>query len=126
MSTSQLVTHVKQAAFGGLILLLSSLSAQAAVSPQLTPEPVHSQVIRDIASSLVDDHYSDIDVDDSLSSKVLDSFVDNLDPSKAYFSRTISKASNPTAPCLMTRLKPAIWMQALKFLTAISNASPNV
>ena len=85
MSTSQFAMRIKQVSLGGLILLFSSIPVHAAVSPQLTPEPVHSQVIRDIASSLVDDHYSDITVDDSLSSKVLDSFVDNLDPSKAYF-----------------------------------------
>lgn len=52
---------------------------------QLHPEAVHQQTMKDIISSLNIGHYNKINVDDTLSSDLLDKYLSELDPSRSYF-----------------------------------------
>ncbi len=54
----------------------------------LHPETVHQQTIKDIIGSLNAGHYNKINVDDSLSSDLLDKYLEELDPSKSYFYKS--------------------------------------
>ncbi|MEH6579909.1 MAG: carboxy terminal-processing peptidase [Amphritea sp.] len=65
--------------------LLLSLPANAAMPNNLKPEPIHSQTLQEIVNSLNEDHYTDIVLNDALSSKVFDEYIESLDPSRAYF-----------------------------------------
>lgn len=65
--------------------LLFSAPVSANLADTLKPEPIHQQTIQDIVSSLNRDHYNDIVLNDELSGKVLDQFIETLDPSRAYF-----------------------------------------
>jgi len=56
-----------------------------ATTTQLQPEKIHGQTLQEIVSSLNQDHYTDIILNDSLSEKVLDQYIETLDPSRAYF-----------------------------------------
>ena len=67
-------------------ILTSQVSANAVSS--LQPEPIHNQTIQDIVKSLNQDHYNDIVLNDELSGKILDQYLEALDPSKAYFYHT--------------------------------------
>ncbi|WP_293267980.1 carboxy terminal-processing peptidase [Neptunomonas sp.] len=70
------------------VCLLTPLVAFAATDiTQLRPEAVHQQTIKDIISSLNIGHYNKINVDDTLSSDLLDKYLTELDPSRSYFSQ---------------------------------------
>ncbi|SER01138.1 carboxyl-terminal processing protease [Amphritea atlantica] len=68
--------------------LLTALPASALTSSVLQPDSIHSQTITDIVTSLNRDHYTNIVLNDELSGKVLDQYLDSLDPSKAFFYRS--------------------------------------
>lgn len=65
--------------------LMTALPASALTQTVLQPDSIHSQTITDIVTSLNRDHYNSIVLNDELSGKVLDQYLDNLDPSKAFF-----------------------------------------
>ncbi|WP_428033701.1 carboxy terminal-processing peptidase [Amphritea sp.] len=65
--------------------LMTSLPASALTHSVLQPDIIHSQTITDIVTSLNQDHYNTIVLNDELSGKVLDQYLDSLDPSKAFF-----------------------------------------
>lgn len=65
--------------------LMTALPASALNSSVLQPDTIHSQTITDIVTSLNQDHYNSIVLNDELSGKVLDQYLDSLDPSKAFF-----------------------------------------
>lgn len=65
--------------------LLLALPASALTHPVLQPEPIHRQTITDIVTSLNQGHYNNIVLNDALSGKVLDQYLDDLDPVKAFF-----------------------------------------
>lgn len=70
------------------VCLLTPLVAFATTDiTQLRPEAVHQQTIKDIISSLNIGHYNKINVDDTLSSDLLDKYLTELDPSRSYFSQ---------------------------------------
>lgn len=71
-----------------LLSLLIALPVNAKNHSVLQPDPIHHQTIVDILTSLNRDHYNDIVLNDELSGKVLDQYLESLDPSKAYFYRT--------------------------------------
>lgn len=67
---------------------LATVSAQAISAvpqPALMAEPGHERTIVEILESLKLGHYKRLQVDDALSSKLLDQYVDDLDPSRSYF-----------------------------------------
>ncbi|WP_417226051.1 carboxy terminal-processing peptidase [Amphritea sp.] len=65
--------------------LLIALPASALTNPVLQPDPIHKQTITDIVTSLNQGHYNNIALNDTLSGKVLDQYLESLDPSKAFF-----------------------------------------
>ncbi|MDO6561807.1 carboxy terminal-processing peptidase [Amphritea sp. 1_MG-2023] len=65
--------------------LLIALPVSAITNTVLQPAPIHKQTITDIVTSLNQDHYNNIVLNDALSSKVLDQYLDSLDPSKVFF-----------------------------------------
>ncbi len=71
-----------------LLSLIIALPASAKTHSVLQPEPIHNQTIVDILTSLNQDHYNDIVLNDELSGKVLDQYLESLDPTKAYFFRS--------------------------------------
>ncbi len=66
------------------VSLALSFQAQASLST-LSPEPVHSQTLMDVVSSLQEGHYTKVNFDDQLSSAVLDQYLASLDPERSYF-----------------------------------------
>ncbi|WP_299200744.1 carboxy terminal-processing peptidase [uncultured Amphritea sp.] len=65
--------------------LMTTLPASALTQTVLQPDMIHSQTITDIVTSLNQDHYNSIVLNDELSGKVLDQYLESLDPSKAFF-----------------------------------------
>ena len=55
-----------------------------AVAP-LKPMPEHANTTRNIVDALASRHYVSTLLDDDLSSKIFDNYIDDLDPSKSYF-----------------------------------------
>ena len=51
----------------------------------LHPIPVHSATTQNIVNALASRHYVSSRLDDDLSSRILDTYIDDLDPSKSYF-----------------------------------------
>ncbi len=61
-----------------------ALVDQSANSP-LTPLPVHTTTTQNIVDALASRHYVSTRLNDELSAKILDTYIDDLDPSKSYF-----------------------------------------
>jgi carboxyl-terminal processing protease len=55
---------------------------------QLTPEAQHKKVTQLISHILLRNHYKDVILDDSLSSKMFQSYFDRLDPNRMFFLRS--------------------------------------
>ncbi|GAA0783608.1 carboxy terminal-processing peptidase [Marinobacterium sediminicola] len=51
----------------------------------LAPSPVHSQTLMDVVTALQQGHYNQVEINDSLSSAVLDQYLETLDPERSYF-----------------------------------------
>jgi carboxyl-terminal processing protease len=68
-----------------LCLLTPLVALATADITQLRPEAVHQQTMKDIISSLNIGHYNKINVDDTLSSGLLDKYLSELDSSRSYF-----------------------------------------
>src|SRR5262245_15200547 len=66
-------------------LALASWSGNAAYADDITPEKQHPLVSRILSSLLVQYHYNHTNLSDSVSSVLLDSYIQNLDPSRLYF-----------------------------------------
>lgn len=89
----QIFNRTRTIAFGIAGLALFSLAqaltttAPADASTEhapLAPEKVHRATALEILSRL-DDHYVQLDLDDALSSRLLDSYLEMLDPNRLYF-----------------------------------------
>jgi len=52
---------------------------------KLQPMPVHSTTTQNIVEALAARHYVPAKLDDQLSSKIYDTYIDDLDPGKSYF-----------------------------------------
>ena len=57
----------------------------AEASQALRPLPVHRMTTRNIVAALSLRHYVPTTLDNKLSEKIFDAYIDNLDPSKSYF-----------------------------------------
>lgn len=73
-------------------LALSSASF-ALVSPEagyepLAPLPIHATTTRSIVEELAGRHYVTANLDDALSSRIFDAYLDNMDASKSYLLAT--------------------------------------
>ena len=77
--------YIKFAITPLLLLPIFSVAHSAAQITQLSAQPIHSVTIREIVQSLSKRHYNKIEINDALSSNLLDSYIDNLDPSRSYF-----------------------------------------
>lgn len=58
---------------------------QSLVAVQLTPEPKHPEINRLITGILLNYHYQKPVLDDAFSSRVLDHYLNILDPTRSYF-----------------------------------------
>ncbi|MBO6556203.1 MAG: carboxy terminal-processing peptidase [Pseudomonadales bacterium] len=54
----------------------------------LHPMPVHTTTTQNIVDALASRHYVPSRLDDSLSSRILDTYIEDLDPSKSYFLKS--------------------------------------
>lgn len=80
--------RITQSIFGLVLLACASIPASATV-PQpafetLEPLPIHANTTRNIVDALASRHYVSAYLDDNLSEKILDGYIDDLDPSKSY------------------------------------------
>ncbi|GAA0693511.1 carboxy terminal-processing peptidase [Marinobacterium maritimum] len=57
----------------------------SAANATLAPAPVYSQTMLDVVTALQQGHYNQVAFDDSLSSAVLDQYLETLDPERSYF-----------------------------------------
>ncbi len=72
--------------FSLLICCLAlSFSTQAAPAEIIEYTKTQSETLQDLVSKLNARHYSDLRIDDQLSRKFLDHYLDTLDPSRMYF-----------------------------------------
>lgn len=55
---------------------------------QLAPMSVHTTTTQNIVDALASRHYVSTILDDDLSSKIFDTYIDDLDPSKSYFLKS--------------------------------------
>lgn len=67
------------------VLALTLSLGIGSASANLAPAPVHSQTLLDVVTALQQGHYNQIAIDDSLSSAVLDQYLETLDPERSYF-----------------------------------------
>lgn len=58
---------------------------QKQVRTPLHPMPVHTTTTQNIVDALASRHYVQSRLDDDLSSKIFDTYIEDLDPSKSYF-----------------------------------------
>ncbi len=73
-----------------LVFLLASTNGYAllnndAAEKPLAPLPVHNTTTRNIVDALSKRHYVETNLDDELSTRIFDSYLTDLDPSKSYF-----------------------------------------
>ncbi|MCP4596090.1 carboxy terminal-processing peptidase [Neptuniibacter sp.] len=73
--------------FVTVLSLLLPVTANA-VTTQLKSEPVHKSTLLEISESLRLGHYNRIQLNDDLSSIILDQYLKDLDPSRSYFYRS--------------------------------------
>lgn len=64
------------------LLLISAAFADVA---KLEPEPDQSTAVIEILDVLASEHYRNLPLDDQLSERLLDTFLEQLDPSRSYF-----------------------------------------
>ena len=73
-------------------LLILALPAAAAVQEvpvgDLVPDRSHRQTAFIITKVIDRFHYRDLELDDELSSQVLDDYLDSLDPNRIYFLKS--------------------------------------
>ncbi|MFT7244579.1 MAG: carboxyl-terminal processing protease [Candidatus Azotimanducaceae bacterium] len=84
------MTSPKQIFNSLLITWLVSAGAAFATVPDaavelLKPVPEHANTTRNIVDALASRHYVSTLLDDDLSTKIFDNYIDDLDPSKSYF-----------------------------------------
>ena len=66
----------------GVFLFVLTTAGNAQV---LQPEPLHGQVNKTVSRLLSRFHYSQLELNDSLSSEIYDRYIKRLDPGKNYF-----------------------------------------
>lgn len=79
---------MKRLIFGGivgLLLISSRLWALTDTTTALKPKPIYGKEARVVAYLLDNNHYSKIQLNDSLSSAILDEYLESLDNNKTYF-----------------------------------------
>ena len=62
-----------------------ALANAPAAETRLAPMPVHVTTTQNIVDALASRHYVQAVLDDNLSSKIYDTYISDLDPSKSYF-----------------------------------------
>ncbi len=60
----------------------------AAIYQEIEPIQEYTPVARSVLSQLTRNHYSEVRVNDEFSSKVFDRYLDGLDPSRVYFTKS--------------------------------------
>lgn len=78
-------------AFLGASLFISASAFAVVEKPTqlpLHPMPVHTTTTQNIVDALASRHYVPSRLDDNLSSRILDTYIDDLDPSKSYFLKS--------------------------------------
>ena len=74
-----------------LVFTCAAATANVGIAPEpiirdaLLPEPVHSGTARNIVDALTRRHYLNLVLDDAVSSRVLDRYLNELDPARSYF-----------------------------------------
>jgi len=70
-----------------LVVATSALQAGAIVkkAEKIDPLPIHSATTINIVEALAKKHYVSTRLDDAMSAKVLDSYIERLDPTRSYF-----------------------------------------
>ncbi len=64
---------------------VSESTALEAQAPKLAPLSAHPRTARIVAEQLRRNHYVELEVDDALSSRMFDNYLDALDPGRYYF-----------------------------------------
>ncbi|MCJ8336906.1 MAG: carboxy terminal-processing peptidase [Pseudomonadales bacterium] len=68
-----------------LLLPIISLAQTDLSVATLSADKIHSSTIGEIVRSLSRRHYNKVNINDALSSNLLDSYISSLDPSRSYF-----------------------------------------
>src|SRR5688500_17370295 len=80
---------MKQLIFGVLVAMMIGIQAQAEMgrdTTQLKPKHVYGKEAKVVAYILDNNHYRRIQLNDSLSSVVLDQYINSLDNNKTYLT----------------------------------------
>lgn len=84
-----MIVRMKKTLFAGLIGVFLSLQLSAAApidTVTLKPKPVYGKEAKVIVYLLDNNHYRKIQFNDSLSSAILDAYIETLDNNRAYFT----------------------------------------
>ena len=72
-----------------IALVITTFPALATVenltSKELTPLPIHTVTTKNIVKALASRHYVATSLNDNLSERIFDTYINDLDPSKSYF-----------------------------------------
>ena len=74
-----------------LLFVFSTTTANMSSAPDpvireaILPEPIHSGTARNIVDAMTRRHYLNLILDDEVSSRVLDRYLNELDPARSYF-----------------------------------------
>ncbi|MEK9769676.1 MAG: tail-specific protease, partial [Betaproteobacteria bacterium] len=72
--------------FTGLASAITTLEPENAAL--LSPTEIQESTTKNILDALREQHYVDQVLDDEVSSEVFDGYIDDLDPSKSYFTQS--------------------------------------
>jgi carboxyl-terminal processing protease len=75
---SLLITH---SAFG----TVTAASIESTEDGKLRPLPIHTDTTRNIVDALASRHYISATLNDELSARIYDAYIEDLDPSRSYF-----------------------------------------
>ncbi|MET4000690.1 carboxy terminal-processing peptidase [Marinobacterium sp. MBR-109] len=70
------------------LTLVTALTLSLGIAPaqaNLAPEPIHTQTMLDVVTSLQQGHYNRVEIDNQLSEAVLEQYLATLDPERSHF-----------------------------------------
>jgi len=70
------------------LTLVTALTLSLGIAPaqaNLAPEPIHTQTMLDVVTSLQQGHYNRVEIDNQLSEAILEQYLATLDPERSHF-----------------------------------------
>lgn len=69
-------------------LLGAAVLSTSVQASSLEPDPIYKKTVLEVVDTLQEGHYNRVDINDELSSKLLDRYLQDLDPNRVYFYKS--------------------------------------